>query len=421
MQDLNLKAIYYITMATFPALQGIASTGKIKVWSIRVIDENGSGVIETTHGYADGKMQVTRKIVSVGKNIGKKNETTPIQQAISEASATFLKKKESDYTLINGGVSSQNNDIARDEDKNNADDDDDDEEDEKKERKGARSADITIPSPMLAHDYTKRGHNMKFPCYTQRKYDGVRCLGVPGIGLFSRLRKAFPHMEHILNELKGIPSTIVLDGELYCKELTFQEIVGLVKKVTLTDADILKQYHIKYHVYDMINLADTTETYTTRYQTLQMLFDKYPFQHLKLVKTDMCADDGQMKQFHSEYIADGFEGVILRNMDGLYKQSRSADLQKYKEFFDAEYEIVGSTEGMGLEAGCVIWICKTDTGGVFNVRPRGSREERQQLYQDGARYVGKMLTVRYQELTSSVERVPRFGVGIAIRDYEGDN
>ena len=58
----------------FPELQGEAQTGKIKMWSIRVVERNGCGVIETTHGYVDGKKQMNEKVISEGKNIGKKND-----------------------------------------------------------------------------------------------------------------------------------------------------------------------------------------------------------------------------------------------------------------------------------------------------------------------------------------------------------
>ena len=66
----------------------------------------------------------------------------------------------------------------------------------------------------------------------------------------------------------------------------------------------------------------------------------------------------------------------------------------------------------------MIWACITPEGGTFACRPCGTREERQELFLKGANYIGKMLTVRYQELTSSEQKVPRFPVGIAIRDYE---
>ena len=87
-----------------------------------------------------------------------------------------------------------------------------------------------------------------------------------------------------------------------------------------------------------------------------------------------------------------------------------------KTFLDGEYRIVDYLEGTGNEAGCVIWGCETPDGQTFRVRPRGTQEDRKVLFQNGNDYIGKMLTVRYQELTD--EGVPRFPVGIAIRDYE---
>ena len=60
--------------------------------------------------------------------------------------------------------------------------------------------------------------------------------------------------------------------------------------------------------------------------------------------------------------------------------------------------------------------CKTPEGLTFRARPRGTREARTEQYQNGNDYIGKQLTVRYQELTD--DGVPRFPVGITIRDYE---
>jgi DNA ligase-1 len=123
-----------------------------------------------------------------------------------------------------------------------------------------------------------------------------------------------------------------------------------------------------------------------------------------------------MKTQHNTFVADGYEGIMLRACQGLYKHSRSADLLKYKEFFDDEYEVVGFKEGEGQEKGCVLWMCKTEKGQTFHCRPRGTRDDRAELFQKGPEYVGKKLTVRYQELTD--EGLPRFPVGIAFRDYE---
>ena len=378
-----------IEMATmFPTLQGEATTGKAKVWSIRVVDRDDHGVIETSHGYLGGKIQTNEKVVSVGKNIGKKNETTPFQQAVSEARAAWIKKKESGYAEA-----------------------DEEKSEEVVVTRGKGIVD-DVPLPMLAHEYQKRGKGFGFPCFVQPKLDGTRAVGMPGKGLFSRLRKTFPHMEHILAEMAQLPAELILDGELYTSELTFQEIVGLVKKETLKPGDADKQLKIKYHVYDLMNGRPFQE----RYAELERLFQSRRFQHLVLVPTMACASEVQMKEQHATFVTDGFEGIMLRCPTGAYKHSRSADLLKYKEFFDAEYEVVGFKEGEGQEKGCVLWTCKTEDGKTFHCRPRGTREDRVELFHHGLEYVGKKLTVRFQELTD--EGLPRFPVGIAFRDYE---
>ncbi len=85
-------------MSHFPTLHGEGVLGKTKVWTISVEERNASGVIIITRGYLDGKMQVSEKVIAQGKNIGKKNETTPVQQAVSEARASWIKMKESGYS-----------------------------------------------------------------------------------------------------------------------------------------------------------------------------------------------------------------------------------------------------------------------------------------------------------------------------------
>jgi len=388
-------------MATFPELQGEAQTGKTKMWKIAVLERDGKGIIQTTFGYIDGKKQTNEKAIAEGKNIGKKNETTPLQQAINEARTAWVKKKESGYQPLGDAMELDEDESAATSAAAAV-----------TEGGKSKGIDESVPSPMLAHDYNKRGKSIQFPCYVQRKYDGTRCVGIAQKGLFSRNRKAYPHLEHIQKELSQLPPHLILDGELYSDTLTFQEIVGLVKRETLKPGDEEKQQQIQFHVYDIINNLP----YELRIQTLSQLFAKNKFHHLVPVQTDVCQSEDHMKELHAKYVAEGYEGIMLRNKSGAYKCARSSDLQKFKEFEDAEYEVVDFKEGEGQEAGCVLWVCQTPEGKVFHCRPRGSREDRIQLFQEGKKYVGKHLTVRYQELTN--DGIPRFPVGIAFRDYE---
>jgi len=80
---------------------------------------------------------------------------------------------------------------------------------------------------------------------------------------------------------------------------------------------------------------------------------------------------------------------------------------------------VGAEEGKGKDKGTVIWICSITSGddsGTFSVRPKGTFEERTDWFKNYKSYVGKNLTVQFQNLTNG--GIPRFPVGIAIRDYE---
>lgn len=384
----------------FPTLYGESSHGKRKVWSIRVESRGPHGVIVNEHGYEDGKKVINERVVEKGKNIGRSNETTPFQQAVSEAQSAWNKKRDAGYkpegseeTCADTGSLPAAKDST------------------------AAAAAAAPPLPMLAQDFNKRGKSITFPCYVQAKLDGVRCVAVADSKtLFSRNGKAFPHLEHIRTELAALPSGTILDGELYSDVLTFQEIVGLVKKETLRGDDAEKLKKIYLCVYDIVVSGKTN---TERSVLLETMFaaDEHTFRYMRMLPTKICKNREEVQSYHADFVAAGYEGLMLRNCAGMYRIGvRSTDLQKYKEFEDAEYKVVGYKEGDGLEKGCVIWMCETPKGQVFAVRPRGTHEARAALMKEADRYVGQQLTVRFQELTT--DGIPRFPVGLAFRDYE---
>lgn len=365
-----------------PTLYCKSKTGKTQVWNIETIDTK----IRVSYGYENGAVTVNEKTITQGKNLGKKNATTAAEQAASEARSTWDKKKTQGYAESLEGA--QIPSVASE---------------------AAVAAHVAI-LPMLAHDFNKRGKDIKFPCYVQAKLDGVRCIFKNGV-LTSRQGKVFPDMEHITADLEGVE--LVLDGELYSDTLTFQQFVGLVrkKKHNAAEKQLLKQ--VKYWVYDCVN----AEPFESRINTLWDMFGERAYDYVKLLPTDECNTKAELKGWHDRFVADGKEGLIIRNKDGLYQlAARSKDLQKFKEFEDAEFTVVEYTDGVGSEKGLVIWVCETDDKRKFSVRPRGTHEERAALFEEAGDYVGKKLTVRYQELTE--DGIPRFPVGIAFRDYE---
>jgi len=81
---------------------------------------------------------------------------------------------------------------------------------------------------------------------------------------------------------------------------------------------------------------------------------------------------------------------------------------------EEEFKIVGFHEGSGDEKGSVVWDCITKDDKTFAVRPKGTFESRKKLFDDGKKYIGKLLTVIFQEYSG--DGVPRFPVGKGIRD-----
>ena len=86
-----------MTEKSFPQLYELSTTGKIKVWSIKAVDNGATSDVVTSFGAKDGKLQVTSDTIKEGKNIGKANETSVFQQACAEAQSKWEKKKKSGY------------------------------------------------------------------------------------------------------------------------------------------------------------------------------------------------------------------------------------------------------------------------------------------------------------------------------------
>ena len=254
--------------------------------------------------------------------------------------------------------------------------------------------------PMLANKWEDRKKYISQPFYVQPKLDGVRLL-VSKDGGISRTGKIIPGTE-VLG--KGLKAGQYVDGEAFDPNLTFEELTSTFK------TDPLK---LKFHVFDYFDMNALDMTFEQRWEAVKSLKNK----HYEYVKTTLVALRSHIPAVHAQHVKEGHEGTMIRDMNSVYEVGqRSNYLLKHKDFQTEEYEIIGATTGHGRDAKCVVWICKTEDGNVFNARPEGTLEDREYKYANKERFIGKMLTVRFQNLTD--KNVPRFPVGVAIRDYE---
>ena len=353
------------------------------VWSIWIEKKSDEEyVIFTEHGIKDKKIAKDKGVYIKKGKAGR----TIVEQVQSQYNSMIKKKTDSGYTKNTSGI----------------------------------NKDLPI-SPMLAQNFEKHKKKIVFPALTQPKLDGVRCIiqvKNGSVSLLSRLGKPFSHMDQIRDAVLAVklPENIVLDGELFSDELHFQTVVGLVKRKKIKEEDLENLRKIKFNVFDLINLNDLEMTFSERWKLLDKIVKKDQSKMLKIVPIYPVENEEEISKLLTTFLENGDEGIMIRNKDSVYERKRSYHLQKFKKFFDDEYEIVGAEQGHGNAAGTVIWTCKTKEGRTFNVRPVGTREERKKMYTNRNKYFGKKLTVKFQELTP--DKIPRFPVGLAIRDYE---
>lgn len=369
------------TILELPQLHSLSSKGKVKLWGVKVVGRGEHVHVLSYHGYVAAKIVDELSSPILGKNIGRKNETTSEQQAILEARSKWQSKIDKNYTEAIPTSVSQ----------------------------------FIKVRPMLAHKWVDRKHNIVFPCYVQPKLNGVRCIAdeypEDEFRFTSRNGKEYTTLRHIEEELVGLLDDLpeaALDGEIFSRELNFQEIIRGVKK----EREGTKL--LEYWIYDV---ADTTLDFEDRLEILENIAERlHRDSRVRITPTYLVKNIEELMERHKEFSLD-YEGTMVRNMKGKYVYDfRSTDLQKLKDFIDAEFIIVGAKSGSGSDEGTVIYKCVTTDGKEFDVRPRGTRKQRKDQLDNIEADLGKPLTVRYQEL--SEDGIPIFPVGIAIRDYE---
>lgn len=396
-----------------PVLYKKTNTGAIQFWEISTRDVPATsdegiplalpdfGEITTTYGQlGTDSPQTTVDVIKKGKNAGRANATTASQQAEAEATAKWEKQKKKGYV-------------------------------ESIEAAEAGEVDALIEggvNPMLAQSFSKHAAKIKFPCFAQPKLDGHRCVAIVKGGkatLWSRTRKPITSAPHIVAELESMfaDTDIILDGELYNHEYRakFEELTSLIRQEEPAEG----HENIQYHIYDKISDGD----FETRFTELETKFqESVPgatdmddnllpyFKYCQLVHTVGCMSDEHISDLFAQITGYGYEGVMLRNGDGKYVGKRSYDLQKVKEFEDAEFDVVGIEEGRGKLIGHVgSFVCVTADGKEFLAKMSGSLDNLKRLFDDESLWRGKKLTVQYQGLTGA-NGVPRFPVGLRLRE-----
>ncbi len=260
-----------------------------------------------------------------------------------------------------------------------------------------------VIKPMLAKQESKITNrdilNKEWLC--SRKLDGVRCLmywNGEEVCTASRGGEDYQYSTvHIraneaLIEFFQKNSTIILDGELFRIGKTLQQISGAARmEKNAYDCDWLQ-----YWVYDCYNTSNPTMTAQERQD---FLYEEFPFctyhnndsnskeydqdidlerEVILFLNQVLVSGEDNIWKLHDKYVAEGFEGCVIRNPDKLYKPNgRTNDMLKFKNYKSEDFLVVGYELGLrGSEDMC--FICQLEDGRTFKAMPVGDRDTKEE-------------------------------------------
>lgn len=244
------------------------------------------------------------------------------------------------------------------------------------------------------------------------KLDGVRAYW-DGENLLSRQGKRLNAPQSFT---KNFPK-FALDGELYAKELKFEEIQATVMD-KLPDEKAWGR--LKFHVFDV---PEASGGLLDRLEVLAKFLKNERNQNLIIIKQIKMRDNAQFLKFTKDIIAKGGEGAVVREPNASYERKRSKNALKFKKFKDAECEVVSINKGSGKYANlagsltCKALGGKDDKekadepkeGTIFKIGSGLSDEQR-----TNPPKIGSIITYKFQNLTSNGK--PRFPIFLRVRE-----
>jgi DNA ligase-1 len=283
---------------------------------------------------------------------------------------------------------------------------------------------------MLAGKAPEDLNELRYPLLVSPKLDGIRCIILDGVAM-SRKLKPIPN-RHVQEVLAGWGRE-GMDGELMLRNGAGFNAVQSAIMCEDGKPDFV------YHVFDLVSDA---MGFCARYNSLveSVLLRNTPF--IDCVPHCMVHSAAEMREVEERFLAQGFEGAMIRSMHGPYKRGRSTTregyLLKLKRFEDAEATIISavelqhnlnpaekdalghtkrSTANAGKRGGDTLGklIVKRADGVEFGIGSGFTAEMRAALWEVRDTLPGLMVKFRFQADPAAPQNAPRFPIYLGMR------
>ena len=272
----------------------------------------------------------------------------------------------------------------------------------------------------LVHEYPvmlcsqfeeKLVNKIKFPAYVQLKMDGMRFNAIVkdgGCEFRSRNGKEIQLLGNLEQEFIQLANgkNVVFDGELLVNDKgvvldrqTGNGILNKANKGTIKEDEARKVHATVWDVIpynDFINGRSEHE-YHTRFSVLESL--SLP-KKIHLVESTIVASLEEAQKVFERYLADGQEGIILKDMSGVWEDKRAKHQIKFKGELECDLEILAVEEGTGKYAGrlgAVVCASRPEDGKRITVSVGSgfNDDHRTNLWDIRDSLIGKIVAVKY--------------------------
>jgi DNA ligase 1 len=284
----------------------------------------------------------------------------------------------------------------------------------------------------LSHDSANHEAKLTGKKIVERKLDGVRCLTVidyeaKTVVQYTRNGKELENFSHVTDYLSGFIEefgrSFVIDGEIM--STSFQDLMKSVHRKKDADAgDAI------LNVFDIIPLVEFKQGKSVIGQRRRSAFLK-GFENIfndsgfiqivpqREFNLDSMIEEIEFKDYMKAMIAEGFEGVMIKDPDAKYECKRSTAWLKMKPFIEVSLAVTAVEEGTGRNVGKLgAIVCEgTDDGKriVVNCGSGFTDEQRAEFWEAKDTLVGQVVEVRADAATQSQDseevwslRFPRF-------------
>jgi DNA ligase-1 len=296
---------------------------------------------------------------------------------------------------------------------------------------------MTAPSfkVMLAASQIPTPDQLKFPLYASFKLDGIRSPIINGTA-YSRKMIALPNLFY-QNWVQA--NALVLEG-IDCEVIVGAAYGdGVFNRTTSGIMAVGGEPDFRIYVFDAFFTGGNTLPAGARCDKLNLWYDDLSDtlkSRVVLVEQRLIHNITELQLYMGEALLKGFEGLILKKPDNLYKNGRSTinegTLLKWKEFVDAEATVLFLKQGktnnnvktvdalghskrsthkgnMALTNICGGFCCWSKEFGEFDVGVGSmTNAEAKALWDDRLawQYTGRQITFKYQPY--GVLQLPRF-------------